>query len=137
MDKELSTASSPAKPILSLASIHINVLYLTIDYLMPILTQAPRPRFARPGANPGLAKVEAIREILRKARRPVSRNQLLAELKNWGMGMNRPGLNAVLDFLGSEGQVIQGSHGLEWVPAARGRILKTILRKRKSGRRKR
>lgn len=99
---------------------------------MPLLTRAPRPRFAKPGANPGLAKVEAIREILRKAGRPVSRNRLLAELKTWGMGMNRPGLNAVLGFLGSEGQVIEGSQGLEWVPAARGQILETILRKRKN-----
>ena len=97
---------------------------------MSLLTHAPQPRFAKPGANPGLAKVEAIREILHKAPGPVSRNQLLAELKEWGMGMSRPSLNAALAFLGSEGQVIEGSKGLEWVPAARGRILETILRKR-------
>lgn len=95
-----------------------------------MLTQAPEPRFAKPGANPGLAKVEAIREILHKAKTPVSRNQVLAELKAWGMGMSRPSLNAALEFLASEGQLIEGSKGLEWVPAARGRILETILRKR-------
>ena len=97
---------------------------------MPLLGQAPQPRFAKRGANPGLAKVEAIREILRKAKGPVSRNQMLAELKAWGMGTNRPTLNAALEFLGSEGQIIEGSKGLEWVPAARGQILQTILRKR-------
>ncbi len=97
---------------------------------MALLSHAPQPRFAKPGANPGLAKVEAIREILHKTRAPVSRNQLLAELKTWGMGMSRPSLNAVLEFLASEGQIIEGSKGLEWVPAARGRILETIIRKR-------
>lgn len=97
---------------------------------MALLSHAPEPKFAKPGANPGLAKVEAIREILRKARLPISRNQILAELKNWGMGMNRPSLNAALEFLGSEGQIIEGSKGLEWVPTAQGRILDTILRKR-------
>ena len=97
---------------------------------MSLLTHAPRPKFAKRGANPGLAKVEAIREILHKAKRPASRNQLLAELKTWGMGMNRPSLNAILEFLASEGQIIEGRQGLEWVPAARGRILETILRKR-------
>lgn len=97
---------------------------------MPILSHAPEPKFAKPGANPGLAKVEAIREILRKSKMPISRNQILAELKNWGMGMNRPSLIAALEFLGSEGQIIEGRQGLEWVPAAKGRALETILRKR-------
>ena len=97
---------------------------------MPLLSHAPEPKFAKPGANPGLAKVEAIREILRRSKAPISRNQILAELKNWRMGMNRPSLIAALGFLGSEGQIIEGRQGLEWVAAARDRILETIVRKR-------
>ncbi|MHB1261030.1 MAG: hypothetical protein ACYC2H_04865 [Thermoplasmatota archaeon] len=90
----------------------------------------PKPVFAKPGANPTLETIEYIRAVLRMARGPISRNELLRHLTAWGHGTSRPSLNAALGFLGEEGAVVEGSKGLQWAAAAQGNILETIRRKR-------
>lgn len=76
----------------------------------------PRPRYARPGANPTLETIEYVLAALRGAGEPVSRNRLLATLARWGHSTTRRSLNAAIAFLGDLGLVTEGSKGLMWVP---------------------
>lgn len=76
----------------------------------------PRPVFAKQGANPTLETVEYIREALRAAEGPISRNGLLSMLRGWGHSTSRQSLNATLEFFGDMGMVAEGSKGLIWVP---------------------
>lgn len=87
---------------------------------------SPKPRFARPGANPTLATLELIRAALRQSDGPVSRNALLAQLKVWGHSTTRQSLNAGIAFLAADGAIAEGKHGLIWVPQAKGPILDAI-----------
>ncbi len=80
--------------------------------------RAPRPEFARPGANPTLETVELIRAALRNAEEPLSRNRLLGILHRWKHSTNRPSLNAALGFLADEGHLVEGSKGIVWLPEA-------------------
>ena len=89
-------------------------------------TNAPKPKFARPGANPTLATLELIRSALRKAGGPVSRNQLLERLASWGHSTSRQSLNAAIGFLAQDGSIVEGSKGLMWVPEASGPLLDAI-----------
>lgn len=95
-----------------------------------MLENAPKPEFARPGANPTLQTIEFIRAILQSAHGPVSRNQILGRLRAWGHGTSRPSLNAALAFLSHEGALVEGSKGLQWTTPATGDVLDTIRRKR-------
>ena len=79
---------------------------------MPIL----KPVFARPSANPTLQTLEYVREALRSANGPISRNELLRTLGKWGHSTTRQSLNAALRFYGDMGMVAEGSKGLIWVP---------------------
>ena len=88
--------------------------------------KAPRLRFARRGANPTLETIEYIETALRSARRPVSRNELLSVLAEWGHSTTRQSLNAVLAFLDEQGLVAEGSKGLIYVPAASPALLDAI-----------
>lgn len=93
--------------------------------------QAPRPEFARPGANPTLESIEYVRAILRDAEGPVSRNEILQTLADWSHSMGRQSLNAVLEFLAADGSIAEGSKGLVWVPEASGPLARIIARDRK------
>ncbi|MHB8585593.1 MAG: hypothetical protein ACYDDF_07135 [Thermoplasmatota archaeon] len=93
---------------------------------MPSAKNAPKPRFARPGANPTLATLEYIRGALRTAGAPMSRNALLKILSGWGHATSRQSLNAAIGFLAQDGSIAEGSKGLIWVPSARGAILEAI-----------
>lgn len=93
---------------------------------MPTLAKAPKPRFARPGANPTLATLEYIRSALRSASGPISRNALLERLAVWGHSTTRQSLNAAIGFLAQDGSIAEGSKGLIWVPTASGPILDAI-----------
>lgn len=95
---------------------------------MAAQAKPPKPRFARPGANPTLATLEYIRSALRVADGPVSRNALLERLGAWGHSTTRQSLNAALGFLAQDGSVAEGSKGLIWVPAASGPVLEAIRR---------
>lgn len=97
-----------------------------------MVSAAPRPAFARRGANPTLETIEYIRAALRNAGGPISRKQLRLQLTQWGHGTSGPSLNAAIGFLGEEGAVIEGSKGLQWVPQASGPILDAIRGKRKA-----
>lgn len=88
--------------------------------------KGPRPKFARPGANPTLETIEYVLSALQKAEGPVSRNKLLAILARWGHSTTRPSLNAVIAFLGGQGMVAEGSKGLVWVPDASPELLEAI-----------
>lgn len=98
---------------------------------MAVSLRRPEPRFARFGANPTLETIEYVRAALRGADAPMSRNRLLAILKRWGHSTTRPSLNAAINFLGSDGNIVEGSKGLVWVNQASGKLLETI----RSGRR--
>ena len=89
-------------------------------------THAPRPEFARPGANPTLETIEYIQLALREADAPISRNRLLAVLSEWGHSTTRQSLNAAIAFLGANGSVAVGSKGLIWVPPASAQLLEII-----------
>lgn len=87
---------------------------------------APKPEFARPGANPTLETLEYIRSALQRADGPVSRNRLLEVLSEWGHSTSRQSLNAALGFLGDDGSVAEGSKGLVWVPPASEPLMQII-----------
>src|SRR5207253_8346296 len=82
---------------------------------MAQVAKAPRPRFAKPGANPTLETIEYVLAALRKAGGPVSRNRLLAALGDWGHSTTRQSLNAAVNFLGDQGMMAEGSKRLLWV----------------------
>ena len=94
------------------------------------MAQATRPpslEYSRPGANPTLGTIEFIRAALRGKAEPMSRNELLEQLAEWGHSTSRQSLNAALAFLASDGSVAEGSKGLLWVPPASAK-LREILR---------
>ena len=93
---------------------------------MAQIAKAPRPRYARPGANPTLETIEYVLSALQKAQGPLSRNRVLATLGRWGHATTRQSLNAALGFLGSQGMVAEGSKGLIWVPQASPELLEAI-----------
>ena len=101
---------------------------------MAVTPNAPPVEFARKGANPTLMTLELIRGALRQAPGPMNRNRLLKSLSAWGHGTSRQALNAALRFLASNGVVVEGSKGLQYVPEAEGRMLETIQRKRSASR---
>jgi hypothetical protein len=98
---------------------------------MPVLTHPPELEFARPGANPTLESIEYVRAILRQAEEPISRNEILRRLTDWGHSMSRQSLNAALDFLAADGCVGEGSKGLIWVPEASPQLASEIARGRR------
>ena len=93
---------------------------------MAQLAKAPRPKYARPGANPTLRTIEYVLAALRTAEGPVSRNGLLATLATWGHSTTRQNLNVALGFLGGQGMVAEGTKGLLWVPEASPELLEAI-----------
>jgi len=90
------------------------------------LMKEPALEYAKSGANPSLSKIEYVRAILQRAEEPISRNALLAVLAKWGHSTNRPSLNAILEFFGDNGMVVEGSKGLIWVPEAPPQLLEVI-----------
>lgn len=86
----------------------------------------PVLEFARRGANPTLESIEYVRAIFKDAEMPISRNQVLRILAGWGHSMTRQSLNSIVDFLGAEGAIVEGSQGLVWVPNASGRLAAAI-----------
>jgi len=86
----------------------------------------PPLEFAKPGANPTLESIEYVRAIFKEAETPISRNQVLRILANWGHSTTRQSLNSIIDFLGAEGALAEGSKGLIWVPKASGRLAAAI-----------
>src|SRR2546426_10687141 len=93
---------------------------------MAQLVKVPRPRYAKPGANPTLETIEYVLAALQKARSPVSRNRLLATLGHWGHSTTRQSLNAAVNFLGDQGMIAEGSKGLIWVTDASQELLAAI-----------
>jgi len=93
---------------------------------MAKVLKAPRPRYAKPGANPTLETIEYVLTALQKAAGPVSRNRLLATLGEWGHSTTRQSLNAALNFLGDQGTIAEGSKGLIWVPEASRELVEAI-----------
>lgn len=91
----------------------------------------PSVEFARPGANPTLETIEYVRATLRSADGPISRNQMLLQLANWGHSTNRQSLNAAVAFLAADGHVAEGSKGLIWVPDASPKLLAALDRGRR------
>ncbi len=98
----------------------------TYSGYMAQLAKRPRPKYARPGANPTLETIEYVLAAIQKSDGPVSRNKLLATLAHWSHSTTRQSLNVVLAFLGSEGMVAEGNKGLVWVPVASAELLEAI-----------
>ena len=90
------------------------------------VAKAPRPRYAKPGANPTLETIEYVLAALQKAGGPVSRNRLLVTLGHWGHSTTRQSLNAAVNFLGDQGMIAEGSMGLIWVPEASHELIEAI-----------
>jgi hypothetical protein len=93
------------------------------------MAQAARPpslEFSRPGANPTLGTIEFIRAALRAKGEPMSRNELLEQLADWGHSTSRQSLNAALAFLASDGSIAEGSKGILWVPPASAQLREII-----------
>jgi hypothetical protein len=94
---------------------------------MAISARAPRPVFSRPRANPTLETIEYIRSALQGSDGPVSRNRLLDQLAEWGHSTSRQSLNAAVAFLAADGNVVEGSKGILWVPPASAQLREIIL----------
>ncbi len=94
------------------------------------MIHAPRPEFARPGANPTLESIEYVRSILRAAEEPLSRNDILRTLATWSHSMTRQSLNAAINFLAADGVIAEGSKGLIWVPEASPQLAEAIRKAR-------
>src|SRR5207245_8377372 len=90
------------------------------------LAKGPRPKYAKPGANPTLETIKYVLAALQKADGPVSRNRLLATLGGWGHSTTRQSLNAAVSFLGDQGTIAEGSKGLIWVPEALLELLEAV-----------
>ena len=88
--------------------------------------KAPRPMFAKRGANPTLESIEYVRKALESADGPVSRNHLLSTLADWGHSTTRQSLNATLSFLDDLGKVAEGEKGVMWVPEASPQLRRII-----------
>lgn len=93
---------------------------------MVLAMKRPRPKYAKPGANPTLETIEYVLAGLRGAEGPISRNRLLATLARWGHSTTRQSLNAAIAFLGDQAMVAEGSKGLVWVPQASPQLLEAI-----------
>lgn len=93
---------------------------------MNVALKPPALEFARPGANPTLESIEYVRAIFKESEIPISRNRVLRVLADWGHSMTRQSLNSIIDFLGSEGAITEGSKGLIWVPNATGDLADAI-----------
>lgn len=61
-----------------------------------------------------LSTAEFVQSILEEAGIPVSRNWLLARLKESGRATTRPRLNRVLSHYFRLGLAIEGSKGVQW-----------------------
>lgn len=93
---------------------------------MQLTSRAPKPKFAKPRANPTLETLEYIRMILVRADEPISRNKILLQLKKWGHSTTKPTLNAALRFMAADGSLVEGSKGIVWVPNASEALLGSI-----------
>ena len=89
-------------------------------------------RYARPGANPTLETIEYIRGALSAAGGPLSRNQLLRILAEWGHATTRRSLNAALAFFLADGIVAEGQGGLVWVPTVPEELLHGLEQERRA-----
>ena len=98
---------------------------------MSARSRPPTVEFATRGANPTLETIEYIRAALRRADGPISRNSILRILAEWGHSTTRQSLNSVLEFMGSDGNVAEGSKGLIWVPEASPSLIEAILAARR------
>jgi hypothetical protein len=93
---------------------------------MAISLRPPKKTHARTGANPTLRTVEFVRAALKAADGPISRNQLMEVLKQWGHATTRRSLNVAIAFLGEDGSVGEGSKGLVWIEQATGKLLEAV-----------
>jgi hypothetical protein len=106
---------------------------VTILIRAPMMGTSSPPglEFAKRGANPTLESIEYIRAILRAADEPVSRNDILRTLSDWGHSTTRQSLNAAIRFLAADGSVAEGTKGLVWVPEASAPLGRAIARGRR------
>ncbi len=99
---------------------------------MTTLTPGQADRYARPGANPTLETIEYIRAALSASAGPLSRNQLLRILAEWGHATTRRSLNAALAFFAADGIVAEGRGGVVWVPTAPEEVLRGLEDERRA-----
>ena len=71
-----------------------------------------------PVPNVTLNTAEAVRDLLRRAAVPVSRNWLLTQLQTQGRSTTRPRLNRALTFFLDLGLAVEGSKGIQWTHSA-------------------
>lgn len=74
---------------------------------MQMLTEPPR-------VDVQVGTLERIEGVLQEAQGPVSRNYILAHLKDEGRGTTSPRLNRALAYLFSHGMAVEGSKGIQW-----------------------
>ena len=76
----------------------------------------------KPEVDVNLHTVERIEAILRDAEGPVSRNYILAKLKETGGGTNSPRLNRALQYLYDHRMIVEGSKGVQWTQSGNPRL---------------
>ena len=86
---------------------------------------------APPRVDVQLGTLERVEHVLRIAQGPVSRNYILAELKEQGRGTTSPRLNRALGYLFAHAMAIEGSKGIQWTHSQSA----SLARARATGRR--
>jgi len=76
----------------------------------------------KPAVDVNLHTVERIEAILRDAGEPVSRNYILAKLKETSGGTNSPRLNRALQYLYDHRMIVEGSKGVQWTYSGNARM---------------
>lgn len=84
-----------------------------------------------PRVDVQVGTLEVVEQVLREAQEPVSRNYLLAHLKDLGRGTTSPRLNRALSYLFVHAMAVEGSKGIQWTHSQSG----SLARARATGRR--
>ncbi|MGB0651760.1 MAG: hypothetical protein ACPGQL_01035 [Thermoplasmatota archaeon] len=67
-----------------------------------------------PPVDVQVATLERVEAVLRAAQGPVSRNHILARLKEQGRGTTSARLNRALGYLFDHAMAVEGSKGIQW-----------------------
>lgn len=67
-----------------------------------------------PPVDVQVGTLERVEAVLRSADAPVSRNYILAALKEQGRGTTSPRLNRALGYLFAHAMAVEGSKGIQW-----------------------
>ena len=78
-----------------------------------------------------LGTTEVVMSLLQEAGDPVSRNWLLARLKESGHTTTRARLNRALEFCFAHGLAVEGSRGIQWTHTTSPNLLRALAKGRR------